>query len=837
MKFREYLRDQVFRKKLERNPCLVIYDAPGRYREVARELAGSKCKVIEIAEEVIEPREEAIQALQDLAKGKITQLVLWIAAKAPADDRARQKDLFAVFGLVGSLFPMGDGETLQALCNRAYPNHTADIARLFGSNEPTFAMIDSLEGGSKYPHLYALLQTSSSKDLILRLLMKESDQKLKDQTGWVKEAKSFVQEMLGYTLKPKGETRAIIGNELWRLLLVSEFAFDCQEPLPKELHHIPMANFSAKDLIFDLCNDLRQHNDYRSTYLETAAKVEEEYGLKERCSHMRKLGMRDTFAFEERLFFTQAVDFVLADNLEDAEKITKGRENSVWRNQNDDAKVRWDVLKTVLELITVAKNLPGDQNANLTGLVGNYANHWRNLDRCYRELEQIMARGFTEDDAGMNKLVISARKTYRAAMDPIQANFINKVKEEGWAPAGSPFLRNSQIFDKVVKPLLDANERVGYMLLDSLRMELGVELGKLLQQQFSVEVKTVWAQLPTYTEVGMASLMPEAASQLKMIVQGDTLVTTLGGTPATEPKTRFAYLKGFWGDRCSDMELDTLTELKKPKVEDKIRLLLVRSYELDSTAHASTSGALNTLPGLLRKVQQGVHRLAEMGFTKVIIATDHGFLLIPESGPGQTVTRPAGKWLVQKTRCQLGKGVEDSGNVLFSVGHIGLTADCTHYAVPKTLALYTKGESYTHEGLSLQEAVLPCMIVDLRGWAKSKPEKIKLEVSYKQGKKSTITTQIPSLELRYPGQADLFASKPIEVAVEVTDALNGNQVGEVSSGSSVNMATKCIRIEALQTVSFSVRMEPNFEGSFKVRVIDPSTQVVFSELTLKTDYL
>ena len=129
------------------------------------------------------------------------------------------------------------------------------------------------------------------------------------------------------------------------------------------------------------------------------------------------------------------------------------------------------------------------------------------------------------------------------------------------------------------------------------------------------------------------------------------------------------------------------------------------------------------------------------------------------------------------------------------------------------------------------------MIVDLRGWAKSKPEKIKLEVSYKQGKKSTITTQIPSLELKYPGQADLFASKPIEVAVEVTDALNGNQVGEVSSGSSVNMATKCIRIEALQTVSFSVRMETNFEGSFKVRVIDPSTQVVFSELTLETNYL
>ena len=838
MKFREYLKEQVFRKKLERNPCLVIYDVPRRYREVARELTSLTCRVIEVAEQVIEPREAAIQALQDLANGNITHLVLWIAAKAPADDRARQKDLFAVFGLVGSIFPAeDDSETLKALCSRAYSNHKADIAHLFENNEPTFAMIDALEGGGKYPQLNALLQTTSSKDIILRLLMKETDQKLNNQKGWVAETRIFVNEMLGHTLQTRGETRSSISHELWRLILISEFAFDCQEELPTDLYNVPKANISAKDLIFDLCNDLRQHNDYRTTYLETATKIEQEYNLKELCQRMKKLGLRDTFAFEEQAFFAQAVDTILSGNLEQAQQIATGRENSVWRNQNDDAKVRWDVLKTVLELIIVATNLPGDQNANLTGMVTNYANHWRNLDRCHRELEQIMARGVSGDEIGLESLVLYARKIFRDAMDPIQANFIKKVREEGWAPAGGPFLRNNQIFDKVVKPLLDANERVGYMLLDSLRMELGVELGKLLQQQFSVEVKTVWAQLPTYTEVGMASLMPEAGSQLKMIAQGDTLVTTLGGKPATDPKTRFAYLKVLRGDRCSDMELDTLTELKKPKVEDKIQLLVVRSYELDSTAHASTSGALNSLPGLLRKVQRGIRKLAEMGFTKVIIATDHGFLLIPESGPGQTVNRPQGQWLVQKTRCQLGKGIEDSGNVLFSVGHIGLSADCLHYAVPKTLALYEKGESYSHEGLSLQEAVLPCLIVDTKDWVAPKAEKIKLEVSYKQGRTKSITSRIPLLELKSPGQGNLFEPKPVEVSVDVVDVKNGNSVGEVTSGSTVNMATKCIRIEPGQTVSFSVRMETNFEGSFKVRVIDPSTQVVFSELTLETNYL
>ena len=62
----------------------------------------------------------------------------------------------------------------------------------------------------------------------------------------------------------------------------------------------------------------------------------------------------------------------------------------------------------------------------------------------------------------------------------------------------------------------------------------------------------------------MAALMPDAESALSLAKEGDTLVTTLGGKPATTPTTRFAHLVSRKGDQCADCELEELVKAKKP---------------------------------------------------------------------------------------------------------------------------------------------------------------------------------------------------------------------------------------------------------------------------------
>jgi hypothetical protein len=227
-----------------------------------------------------------------------------------------------------------------------------------------------------------------------------------------------------------------------------------------------------------------------------------------------------------------------------------------------------------------------------------------------------------------------------------------------------------------------------------------------------------------------------------------------------------------------------------------------------------------------------------MGFDRAIIATDHGFLLLHEQQAGDLAPRPSGTWLLEKSRCMLGKGEADAFNLVMKRGEVGISGDFEDYAAPKTLVPYERGKLYYHEGLSLQECVLPCLTVRLEA-ASTRPKKSaapNLTLSYRQGK-TTTPSRRPVVDLSWAAQSDLFIPEnEIEVVVEAVDS-RGNVVGSVSSGDAVNPATGGIRIRPGLALAVGLRMSEEFSGTFTVRVLDPATHLLLASLTLKTGYL
>jgi len=61
-------------------------------------------------------------------------------------------------------------------------------------------------------------------------------------------------------------------------------------------------------------------------------------------------------------------------------------------------------------------------------------------------------------------------------------------------------------------------------MVDALRYELGVALEKLLSEDGPIELHAAFAQLPTITLVGMASLLPGARTDLSLTMEGENLV-------------------------------------------------------------------------------------------------------------------------------------------------------------------------------------------------------------------------------------------------------------------------------------------------------------------------
>jgi hypothetical protein len=171
-------------------------------------------------------------------------------------------------------------------------------------------------------------------------------------------------------------------------------------------------------------------------------------------------------------------------------------------------------------------------------------------------------------------------------------------------------------------------------------------------------------------------------------------------------------------------------------------------------------------------------------------------------------------------------------------GELGIPGDFKDFGAPKSLVPYSKGQTYYHEGLSLQECVLPCLTVTLeKADAKQKKQEMpRLTLTYRQGKSDRITSRRPVVDLTWP-QGGLFVDeREIDVALDAVNT-KGEMVGQVGSGQTVNSAIGIVRIKPGAALAIGLRMDEEFSGNFTVRVLDPTTNLLLASLNLKTGYL
>lgn len=152
-------------------------------------------------------------------------------------------------------------------------------------------------------------------------------------------------------------------------------------------------------------------------------------------------------------------------------------------------------------------------------------------------------------------------------------------------------------------------------------------------------------------------------------------------------------------------------------------------------------------PGTLVHILAGVKRLAVAGFDRVVIATDHGFVLQDERPEGDTVPKPSGDWRMVKDRCLLGRGSGSDLTAVFDKAEAGIRGDFDLYVVPRNFGTFVKGGPYYHEGLSLQECVLPVLSLDLRKGRSETAPKPEITLGYRGGTADKVTTRRPVVEV------------------------------------------------------------------------------------------
>jgi hypothetical protein len=290
-----------------------------------------------------------------------------------------------------------------------------------------------------------------------------------------------------------------------------------------------------------------------------------------------------------------------------------------------------------------------------------------------------------------------------------------------------------------------------------------------------------------------------------------------------------------FGDRFHELTLNEFvrTNIKLQKTVD---LLVLRSTEIDNQLEKNPETTLELIPVILRMIRVALNKLRDFGFHEAVIATDHGFFLNAQAEAGDVCAKPQGNWpVIAHDRMMLGDGVSDSHSFVLSANRLGIKGAFSQCAGPKSMAPYRAGYLYFHGGLSLPEAVLPVLVARLERVRKAEKQSFQVELTYKGGAKK-ITTRIPVFEIELFSENLFSQQSEVEILLEAQDD-KGNVVGEPKPGGDVNPASRTIILVPNERKQIALRMDPDFEGKFTVRVLDATTLATFNQLKLETDYL
>lgn len=357
---------------------------------------------------------------------------------------------------------------------------------------------------------------------------------------------------------------------------------------------------------------------------------------------------------------------------------------------------------------------------NLAEGIQRYSRSWYQLDQLYRKfIYHTRMAGTASFMALLNEQIENLyTNNYLLKLNDHFQTFVDQTSE--WQVA--PLPRQNQFFERWVKPFIKKETKVCVIISDAMRYEIGEELLRLIRQEdrYSADIEAAVSMLPSYTQLGMAALLPHQELAFADNEAGSVLVDgqSSQGT-ANRGKILAAALKG----RASASTYEDFMNLNRDEGRDLLKandVLYVYHNCIDHTGDKihSEGQAFEAAAQTLEDLVKGVKKLTAANATNILITADHGFIYQhrPLEDSDFLSSEAQGKKILYKDRrFVLGKGLlSDPGLKHFNSEQLGLTGQ-VEVLIPKSinrLRLKGSGSRFVHGGATLQEVVIPVLKIN-----------------------------------------------------------------------------------------------------------------------------
>lgn len=813
MDIQGYILDHWMGKMSAEHPVLMVYDKEGVYYDLLPLLKERGVKVIDTTQAHLHARLSAQRYwCKELSLNKGARMVIYRKRTMPNSNRLWVEEPYAAFMKGGCVFPQGPQDMYENICRSFLPAKQNELNQLFEVGIPSFNLVNALLDGAAYPELEQLTGGKSVTETTIGLLSLNSCADMK----WQKEWKAFSEAQFP-GLDTSGSTLQEIQSKLWSYLLFSEFVFDLPEALPDNLKSVSIAPVEMKEKVYLICDQLRNRIDLRERYVKAANKVTEQLGLTDAFAKAKHLGMRVTFNFENSVEYDRFISCLKEGKQEEAHAMLDKNKKDVWYQENAEVAIFWNLAEQVIRLIdSVNKGIKAD--GTLKELVEWYAASGCEADGAFRKYhtERLGAMSMPRQEKQLTEYLNTQYSDLTERAVKIYQDSILQVKDE-------KELRNQGCLE-IVYPALKEGKRVVLVTVDAFRYEMGKTFAERIERSFRDRVSFVpkVSYLPSVTRFGMANHL----GNIVLCVQDGKLEPMIEQDIVSTTTERINYLKKATQVEVQDIRLD---EFDATAIEESTRLLVVRSLAIDSAGEKDKLNGLGTMEREMIRLAKMLDDCKRLKFDLAVLVADHGFMIQPAFRKGDLIEKPAGSDIVLTESRMLAGSINDSEYTLtFAPSELGANVNAMKLSYAKNFTVFTNGEVYFHEGLSLQENVVPMITVKLQ--EEKKQQSFHVELKYKGKTEGTVYSRRPMIDIN-TAFSDLFAD---DVNIKlIISGDNGDVIGK-PEGKFYNDVTELIDIPSGATaIRQPISIEDEYYGnSIIITALHPETNATLSTLKL-----
>lgn len=352
--------------------------------------------------------------------------------------------------------------------------------------------------------------------------------------------------------------------------------------------------------------------------------------------------------------------------------------------------------------------------------IQRYSQTWYRLDQLYRKviyharkagyvtvLESLVAR---VENLYSNNYLLPLNNHWQQGVDACPA----------WD--ASPYLTQRGFFEKWVQPVLQSKKKIYVIISDALRYEIGEEFLSRIRREdrYDAQITPVVAMLPSYTQLGMAALLPNRQLQFADNESGTVLVD---GLSSMGTANRDKILKQATHQRGAALRAEDLLAMTRDACREFVRdndVVYIYHNRIDATGDKKESEerVFEAVEETLEELLTIVKKLTAANATNLLLTADHGFIyqnLALAESDFLTAEAQGNPVLFSDRRFILGKNLAPHpGLRKFSAAQVGLAGEI-EIQIPKSigrLRIKGAGSRYVHGGAALQEVVLPVIQIN-----------------------------------------------------------------------------------------------------------------------------